>query len=84
MEWAVREGSDSEERKCGLYHSLALSQTDFTRSFSSTFQQVVFLTDGKPNIGETRPEQLRRNVREANLHQLPVFTLALGQDADVR
>ncbi|KAG0729341.1 Inter-alpha-trypsin inhibitor heavy chain H5 [Chionoecetes opilio] len=47
-------------------------------------RQVVFLTDGKPNIGETRPDHLRRNVREANLHQLPVFSLALGQDADVR
>ncbi|XP_063839820.1 inter-alpha-trypsin inhibitor heavy chain H5-like isoform X2 [Scylla paramamosain] len=47
-------------------------------------RQVVFLTDGKPNIGETNPEQLRRNVREANHHQLPVFSLALGQDADVR
>ncbi|XP_042225761.1 inter-alpha-trypsin inhibitor heavy chain H5-like [Homarus americanus] len=47
-------------------------------------KQVVFLTDGKPNMGETKTESLRRNVREANIHQLPIFSLAFGQDADLR
>lgn len=47
-------------------------------------RQVVFLTDGKPNLGETKSERLRRNVREANIHQLPIFSLAFGQDADER
>ncbi|XP_042874716.1 inter-alpha-trypsin inhibitor heavy chain H5-like [Penaeus japonicus] len=47
-------------------------------------KQVVFLTDGKPNLGETKSELLRRNVREANIHSYPIFSLAFGGDADMR
>ncbi|XP_047502543.1 inter-alpha-trypsin inhibitor heavy chain H5-like isoform X1 [Penaeus chinensis] len=47
-------------------------------------KQVVFLTDGKPNLGETKSDLLRRNVREANIHNYPIFSLAFGGDADMR
>ncbi|XP_069974936.1 inter-alpha-trypsin inhibitor heavy chain H5 [Penaeus vannamei] len=47
-------------------------------------KQVVFLTDGKPNLGETKSDLLRRNVREANIHNYPIFSLGFGGDADMR
>ncbi|XP_045621028.2 inter-alpha-trypsin inhibitor heavy chain H3 isoform X2 [Procambarus clarkii] len=62
----------------------AVTGANLHNASHDTVKQVVFLTDGKPNLGETRSDQLRRNVREANLHQLPIFSLALGQDADLR
>ncbi|ROT72315.1 putative inter-alpha-trypsin inhibitor heavy chain H5 [Penaeus vannamei] len=57
------------------------------RVFQSSYphaQEVVFLTDGKPNLGETKSDLLRRNVREANIHNYPIFSLGFGGDADMR
>nr|XP_053643960.1 inter-alpha-trypsin inhibitor heavy chain H1-like isoform X2 [Cherax quadricarinatus] len=86
------------EKGVGKIHRLqALGGTNFNEALlqavlganahnatHGTAKQVVFLTDGKPNLGETRSDQLRRNVREANIYQLPIFSLALGHDADLR
>ncbi|KAK7074661.1 hypothetical protein SK128_016499, partial [Halocaridina rubra] len=47
-------------------------------------KQIVFLTDGRPNLGEKKPNQLRRNIREANIHHHPIFSLGFGHDADMR
>ncbi|KAK7070527.1 hypothetical protein SK128_012511 [Halocaridina rubra] len=46
--------------------------------------RLCFLTDGRPNLGEKKPNQLRRNIREANIHHHPIFSLGFGHDADMR
>jgi hypothetical protein len=43
---------------------------------------MVFLTDGKPTIGETNPEKILENVYDANTLYIPIFTLAFGDEAD--
>jgi Ca-activated chloride channel family protein len=41
---------------------------------------VIFITDGKPTIGETDDERLVRKVRDANIGQLRIFTFGIGDD----
>ncbi|MEA2491187.1 MAG: Ca-activated chloride channel, partial [Acidobacteriota bacterium] len=41
---------------------------------------VLFITDGKPTIGETDDERLVRKVRDANLRQMRIFTFGIGDD----
>lgn len=41
---------------------------------------VIFITDGKPTIGETDDERLVRKVRDANVRQMRIFTFGIGDD----
>jgi Ca-activated chloride channel family protein len=41
---------------------------------------VIFMTDGKPTIGETDEERLVRKVRDGNAGHLRVFTFGIGDD----
>lgn len=41
---------------------------------------VIFITDGKPTIGETDDERLVKRVREANAQHLRIFTFGVGDD----
>lgn len=43
---------------------------------------VVFLTDGRPTAGLQEREALRKALQAANAHEVPVFALAFGSDAD--
>lgn len=43
---------------------------------------VVFLTDGKPTVGETRREAIARAVHEANRSGSRLFTFGVGDDVD--
>jgi Ca-activated chloride channel family protein len=45
---------------------------------------VLFLTDGLPTIGETRPEQIVRNAREANASGARLFVFGVGHDVNTR
>jgi len=45
---------------------------------------VLFLTDGLPTIGETRPEQIVRNAREANVSGARLFVFGVGHDVNTR
>ncbi len=45
---------------------------------------VVFVTDGRPTVGETAPEALLRRVSDANAGKARVFTFGVGFDLDVR
>jgi len=39
---------------------------------------ILFLTDGEPTVGETRPENIVRNVRGANDSNARIFTFGVG------
>jgi Ca-activated chloride channel family protein len=41
---------------------------------------VIFITDGKPTIGETNDERLVRKVRDANTSHMRIFTFGVGDD----
>lgn len=41
---------------------------------------VIFITDGKPTIGETDEERLVKKVRDANAQRMRIFTFGVGDD----
>lgn len=41
---------------------------------------VVFITDGKPTIGEIEEGPLLEKIRSANLHQTRIFTFGIGEE----
>ncbi|KAB0348502.1 hypothetical protein FD754_013359 [Muntiacus muntjak] len=45
---------------------------------------VVFLTDGKPTVGETHTLKILNNTREATRGRVCVFTVGIGADVDFK
>ncbi|XP_031300625.2 inter-alpha-trypsin inhibitor heavy chain H5 [Camelus dromedarius] len=45
---------------------------------------IVFLTDGKPTVGETHTPQILNNTREAARGQVCIFTVGIGDDVDFK
>ncbi len=45
---------------------------------------VIFLTDGLPTVGETRIEQIWKNVKEANKSATRLFVFGVGYDVNTR
>lgn len=39
---------------------------------------IIFLTDGEPTEGITSPNVIRKNLKEANIAQVSIFTIAFG------
>jgi Ca-activated chloride channel family protein len=50
------------------------------RGESSRPKVVIFITDGKPTIGETDEERLVAKVKRANARAMRVFTFGVGDD----
>lgn len=63
-------GTNIEE---ALTLALGAQQTDTKRPFF-----IIFLTDGKPTIGETDQEQLLKKVQAKNQQQVRIFTFGIG------
>ncbi len=70
----ARGGTNIEE---ALTTALAMKRDD--RLF-----MVVFLTDGRPTIGERQTEPLLKMIQKANASNARVFTFGVGTDLDVR
>lgn len=45
---------------------------------------VVFLTDGKPTVGETHTLKILNNTREATRGRICIFTVGIGADVDFK
>ncbi|KAM5235050.1 inter-alpha-trypsin inhibitor heavy chain H5 [Ctenodactylus gundi] len=45
---------------------------------------IVFLTDGKPTVGETHASRILNNTREAAQGRICIFTIGMGSDVDFR
>lgn len=41
---------------------------------------IIFITDGKPTIGETDEEKLLQKIRSANISNIRIFTFGIGYD----
>ena len=49
---------------------------------SRTQQMIVFLTDGQATTGEQFNPTIKRNVKNANTDNIPIYGLAFGEGAD--
>jgi Ca-activated chloride channel homolog len=65
-------GTNSEEAL-----TLALKANAGTSSRPAV---VIFITDGKPTIGETDEDRLVKRVKDANAERLRIFTFGVGDD----
>jgi Ca-activated chloride channel family protein len=45
-------------------------------------QQVVFLTDGLPTVGETQPDRILENVCASNRRDVRIFSFGVGYDVN--
>ncbi|EHA99722.1 Inter-alpha-trypsin inhibitor heavy chain H5 [Heterocephalus glaber] len=45
---------------------------------------VIFLTDGKPTVGETHGPKILNNTKEAAQGQICIFTVGIGNDVDFK
>ncbi|XP_008562341.1 PREDICTED: inter-alpha-trypsin inhibitor heavy chain H5-like, partial [Galeopterus variegatus] len=45
---------------------------------------IIFLTDGKPTVGETHTPKIINNTREAARGQVCIFTIGIGNDVDFK
>ncbi|XP_006150109.1 inter-alpha-trypsin inhibitor heavy chain H5 isoform X2 [Tupaia chinensis] len=45
---------------------------------------IIFLTDGKPTVGETQTLKILNNTKEAARGQICIFTIGIGNDVDFR
>ncbi|KAK6176956.1 hypothetical protein SNE40_015157 [Patella caerulea] len=43
---------------------------------------IVFLTDGRSTVGETKDSLILENIRDSNRYHIPIYTLAFGVYAD--
>jgi Ca-activated chloride channel family protein len=48
------------------------------KSKSGRPYMIIFLTDGKPTIGETQEEPLLKAIKKANTQEIRVFTFGIG------
>ncbi len=60
-----------------LLAALALRGADTGRTFT-----IVFFTDGRPTIGETDVEKIRKNVEARNSANTRIFTFGVGDDVN--
>jgi Ca-activated chloride channel family protein len=70
-----------------------LESIKMLRDSSARPQQIVFMTDGQPTVGETNVEQILKNVRNAGLNEyltakrVPserIFVFGVGYDVNTR
>ncbi|MBR9919514.1 MAG: VWA domain-containing protein [Bacteroidetes bacterium] len=52
----------------------------FSQDQGKRLSMVIFLTDGKPTIGQTNEEQLLELVKENNTNQRRIFTFGIGTE----
>ncbi|KAG8515883.1 Inter-alpha-trypsin inhibitor heavy chain H5, partial [Galemys pyrenaicus] len=45
---------------------------------------IIFLTDGKPTVGETHTPKILNNTKEAARGQVCIFTIGIGNDVDFK
>lgn len=61
----------------------AFAGVQATADAAGRLQQIVFVTDGEPTVGETLPQRILAQAKAANRHGAHVFALGVGHDLDV-
>ena len=62
-----------------LKTALLMRTEDKARTFT-----IVFFTDGRPTIGETRPEKILQNVAKVNTANTRIFSFGVGDDVNAQ
>ena len=75
-------GLDGDGRACDASSSSAGGCGIDWREEEGRLPALVVLTDGQPTVGVTDRAQLRQMARDANQHNVNVFAIAFGADAD--
>jgi Mg-chelatase subunit ChlD len=71
-------GTNIDEALCTAYEGRERSES----SAEPRIFQVVFLTDGRPTAGETRPEAILKQVQGWNRKGNRLFVFGVGDDVD--
>lgn len=45
---------------------------------------IIFLTDGEPTVGETNPQRIAQNIKNANNAGWKIFSFGVGYDVDAK
>ena len=72
----ARGGTNIEE---ALGYALDMASKSGNRPY-----MVIFITDGKPTIGVTNPEEIITKVKKAGLSNLRLFTLGIGDQLNTK
>ena len=72
----ARGGTNIEE---ALGYALEMATKSKDRPY-----MVIFITDGKPTIGVTNPEEIIAKVKKASLTNLRLFTLGIGDQLNTK
>jgi Ca-activated chloride channel homolog len=62
-----------------LKSAMGMRAEDKGRTFT-----IVFFTDGRPTIGETRPEKILQNVAKQNTQNTRIFSFGVGDDVNAQ
>src|SRR5262249_33136089 len=62
-----------------LKSALDMRTNDKARTFT-----IVFFTDGRPTIGETRPEKIQQNFEKRNDQSTRLFSFGVGDDVNAQ
>lgn len=60
----------------------ALTSALTQRQGKNTANIIMFLTDGLPTAGETNPDNILTNIRNANIDDVSIFVFGVGSDVD--
>ncbi|WP_372369345.1 VIT domain-containing protein [Candidatus Uabimicrobium sp. HlEnr_7] len=72
----ARGGTNLEE---ALHYALDIAPKNSTRPY-----MIILLTDGKPTIGVTNPEQIIKKVQKASLKNLRLFSFGIGDQLNAK
>ncbi|XP_046564768.1 inter-alpha-trypsin inhibitor heavy chain H3-like [Haliotis rubra] len=65
-----------------IYEAL-INGLEFMNQYASENRSLlIFLTDGQASTGVTGNEAILSNVRSRNIYEIPIYSLAFGDDAD--
>lgn len=65
-----------------IYEALVNGLEFMNQHASENRSLLIFLTDGQASTGVTGNEAILSNVRSRNIYEIPIYSLAFGDDAD--
>ncbi|XP_067684159.1 inter-alpha-trypsin inhibitor heavy chain H3-like [Haliotis asinina] len=65
-----------------IYEALINGLEFMNQHASENRSLLIFLTDGQASTGVTGNEAILSNVRSRNIYEIPIYSLAFGDDAD--
>jgi Ca-activated chloride channel family protein len=73
---------DKLEARGGTDINSALTQALAVKGSEERPATILFMTDGRPTVGVTEPEEILKNVRGANKAETRIFVFGVGDDVN--